>query len=129
MSIEFGTCMHLCACGCGQDVVTPLSPAQWSIAYDGENVSLRPSVGNWTLPCQSHYILDRGRVHMARRYSRSEIARNRSRDRFALEVGFAEWTDSENGSFDLPSATDEKEKTEPRDALWDRLRQYLRRHG
>lgn len=50
VSLEYNTCAHLCACGCGDEAVTPLSPAQWSFTYDGESISVRPSVGNWSLP-------------------------------------------------------------------------------
>lgn len=42
ISIPYRTCGHLCCCGCGLEVVTPLSPAQWSVTFDGQNVSLRP---------------------------------------------------------------------------------------
>jgi Family of unknown function (DUF6527) len=89
ISIEFRTCAHLCACGCGREVITPLSPAQWAFTYNGVDVSLRPSIGSWALPCQSHYVVDRGHVHWARQFSQAEIARNRSRDRFLLEKN--EW--------------------------------------
>jgi Family of unknown function (DUF6527) len=44
-----------------------------------------PSVGNWALPCQSHYWLRKGKVHWTRRYSAPEIADNRERDRRQLE--------------------------------------------
>lgn len=81
ISIPYRTCGHLCCCGCGQEVITPLSPAQWSFTYDGENVSLTPSAGNWALPCQSHYWLRKGKVHWSHRYSAAEIADNRERDR------------------------------------------------
>ncbi|GAW51701.1 MULTISPECIES: DUF6527 family protein [unclassified Nocardioides] len=82
ISIEYGTCGHLCACGCGNEVITPLGPAQWSLTYDGRNASLRPSIGNWSLPCKSHYIVDRGGVvRWARTFTDREIARNRDRDR------------------------------------------------
>lgn len=84
ISIEYNTCGHLCACGCGNEVVTPLSPAQWSFAYDGKNVSVWPSVGNWGLPCKAHYVIERGNVEWARQYSDKEVALNRSRDRAAL---------------------------------------------
>lgn len=87
ISIEYGTCGHLCACGCGTEVITPLGPAQWAFTYDGKNVSLRPSVGNWGLPCKSHYIVDRGNVRWARTFSDREIAHNRERDRAVLERG------------------------------------------
>ncbi|MFF1810800.1 DUF6527 family protein [Streptomyces sp. NPDC058251] len=81
VSIPYGTCGHLCACGCGHEVITPLSPAQWSITYDGESISLAPSIGNWALPCQAHYWIRQGKVHWSRRYSSVEIAENRERDR------------------------------------------------
>ncbi|MDO9455254.1 DUF6527 family protein [Nocardioides sp.] len=84
VSIEYGTCGHLCACGCRTEVTTPLSPAQWSITYDGQDVSLWPSVGNWTLPCRSHYIIDGGRIRWARSFTEDEVLRNRDRDRRAL---------------------------------------------
>ena len=84
ISIPYHTCGHLCCCGCGQEVITPLSPAQWSFTYDGENVSLDPSVGNWALPCQSHYWIRKGKVHWSRHYSPAEIAHNRERDQRQL---------------------------------------------
>ena len=84
ISIEYNTCGHLCACGCGNEVVTPLSPAQWSFAYDGKDVSVWPSVGNWGLPCKAHYVIERGNVEWARQYNDEEVALNRSRDRAAL---------------------------------------------
>lgn len=84
VSIPYRTCGHLCCCGCGHEVVTPLSPAQWSITYDGENVSLAPSIGNWAVPCRSHYWIHQGRVRWSRRFTASEIAQNRDRDRRLL---------------------------------------------
>lgn len=85
VSIPYRTCGHLCCCGCGHEVVTPLSPAQWAITYDGENVSLTPSIGNWALPCRAHYWVRNGRVRWSRRYSAEEIDQNRERDRRMLD--------------------------------------------
>lgn len=64
ISVPYRTASHLCACGCGRRIATPIrpSPRGWTIAYDGDNVSLHPSVGLLKLPCRSHYIVDRGRV-------------------------------------------------------------------
>ncbi|MFC8006547.1 DUF6527 family protein [Streptomyces olivaceus] len=87
ISVPYRTCGHLCCCGCGQEVVTPLSPRQWSITYDGESVSLAPSIGNWSLPCQSHYWIRSGNVRWSRRYSSAEIDDNRARDRSLLTQG------------------------------------------
>lgn len=65
--------LHRCCCGCGSDVVTPLSPLDWSLTFDGETISLYPSIGNWSYPCQSHYWIERSSVKWARNWSRSEI--------------------------------------------------------
>jgi hypothetical protein len=89
ISIPYRTCGHLCCCGCGQEVITPLSPSQWSFTYDGENISLIPSIGNWGLPCQSHYWIRKGRVRWSRRYSLAEIEENSERDRHRLEQSSA----------------------------------------
>src|SRR6058998_1536305 len=81
ISIQYATGMHLCACGCGHEVVTPLSPTDWEMTFDGETVSLAPSIGSWSLKCQSHYWIRRGRVRWARWMSRDEIEGGRQRDR------------------------------------------------
>lgn len=85
ISIPYATCGHLCCCGCGEEVVTPLSPAQWTMTYDGQDVSLSPSIGNWSLPCQSHYWIRGGTVYWGRRYTAREIADNREHDRTDLQ--------------------------------------------
>jgi hypothetical protein len=81
ISVEDGTCIHRCLCGCGAEVVTPLSPRQWSLTYDGETVSLWPSIGSWNLPCRSHYIIRRSEVRWARQFSAEEITEVRQRKR------------------------------------------------
>jgi hypothetical protein len=73
ISITFATAMHRCCCGCGNRVITPLSPTGWTLIFDG-NISLDPSIGNWSFPCQSHYWIIRNKVEWARRWSPDEIA-------------------------------------------------------
>lgn len=51
------TMVHLCACGCRSEVYTPISPDGWTLKYDGEAVTLSPSIGNWDFPCKSHYFV------------------------------------------------------------------------
>src|SRR5258706_12338870 len=77
ISMEFATAMHQCCCGCGNVVVTPLSPAFWTLIFDGKTVSLDPSLGNWNFPCRSHYWIDRNRVVWAPRWSEKQIALGR----------------------------------------------------
>lgn len=59
---ECNVVVHLCACGCGEKVVLPIDPDFWSVKYDGETVSLAPSVGNYQFPCRSHYWIKENRV-------------------------------------------------------------------
>ena len=63
--------------------MTPFTPTDWKMTFDGETVSLRPSIGNWTLKCRSHYVIDRGSVIEASPWSMEEVAAERSRDRAA----------------------------------------------
>lgn len=83
ISMEYGTAAHSCCCGCGEEVVTPFTPTDWRMTYDGETVSLRPSVGNWNLACRSHYVVERGRVVEADPWSDERIAAERRRDKAA----------------------------------------------
>ncbi len=38
-------------------MVTPIRPREWRMLWDGEAVSLYPSVGNKRFTCRSHYWL------------------------------------------------------------------------
>jgi hypothetical protein len=81
VSMEFGTAAHLCFCGCGSEVYTRFSPRDWSMTFNGDTVSLKPSIGNWSFACQSHYVLSGGRVHWADKWSRERIELGRLLDR------------------------------------------------
>ena len=77
VSLIYWTTVHKCGCGCGRKVVLRLSPKHWAITLNGDSVSMYPSVGNWQLPCRSHYWIEEGRILHARRWSDAEITRNR----------------------------------------------------
>lgn len=77
---SYGSAIHKCCCGCGSEVVTPLGPAQWEITKVGETVTLRPSVGSWNLPCQSHYLITRNKVEWHAKFSPEQIAANQLSD-------------------------------------------------
>jgi len=81
ISMEFKTCSHLCCCGCGAKVVTPLSPTDWEITYNGNSVSLYPSIGNWSDECQSHYWIKNNIVEWSYKMSDMEIEIGRASDR------------------------------------------------
>jgi hypothetical protein len=71
VSMGFASAMHRCACGCGEEVVTPLSPTGWQLYFDGENVSLKPSIGNWGFRCRSHYWIRAGKIRWSNSMSES----------------------------------------------------------
>lgn len=81
VSIEHTTMMHLCACGCGNEIVLPLAPQDWRFQYDGEEITVRPSIGNWSFPCRSHYFVERGRIDWAGNWTDEQIKANRHSDR------------------------------------------------
>ncbi|MCY1128463.1 DUF6527 family protein [Frigidibacter sp. RF13] len=80
VSMEYATVAHKCCCGCGLEVVTPLSPTDWKLSYDGVSVSLHPSIGNWSFPCRSHYWIDKGKVRWAGDMSQEQINSVRAKD-------------------------------------------------
>lgn len=88
VSVSYATVAHKCCCGCGAEVVTPLSPTDWKLLFDGETVSLDPSIGNWSFACQSHYWIKHNRIKWAGRWSQEEIDRGRARDRSTKESYF-----------------------------------------
>jgi hypothetical protein len=86
ISKRYRTAMHRCCCGCGLEVVTPLNPAKWRLTETGATVSLYPSVGNWSFPCQSHYWIEKNEVRWARVMPKWQIDKVRRRDQAAVEA-------------------------------------------
>lgn len=74
VSVEHAVAVHLCACGCGEKVVTPLAPIHWKMTFDGRSISLHPSIGNHAFACKSHYWLTNGRVRWSYEMSDELIA-------------------------------------------------------
>jgi hypothetical protein len=81
VSMQFKVAVHLCCCGCGVEVATPISPADWQLTFDGDTVSLLPSIGNWGLPCRSHYWIKEDRVVWANAWTQKQISSARLRDK------------------------------------------------
>ncbi|MEQ6390327.1 DUF6527 family protein [Bacillaceae bacterium S4-13-58] len=94
ISIVYNTVVHSCACGCGEEVVTPLSRSDWKLTYNGETVSLHPSIGNWSFSCRSHYWIRDSRVVWAESWSYDKVKvvrevekRNIDKDRKNKDTG------------------------------------------
>jgi hypothetical protein len=77
VSEEFGAAVHLCACGCGSKVSTPLGVTEWALEETATGPSLTPSVGNWQLPCQSHYWIRGGTIVWSTKWTGAQVAAGR----------------------------------------------------
>lgn len=89
VSIPYDAVVHRCCCGCGEKVSTPLSPAQWSLTYDGFRISLWPSVGSGSLPCNSHYIISRNEIQWCTPLSAAQTAAARQKDHGVVVAQYA----------------------------------------
>lgn len=90
ISERYRTATHRCCCGCGTEVVTPLGPADWTLELDNGAITLHPSIGNWSLPCRSHYLIRQGRVVWALDMTRNQIKQGRIRDQRLRDAHFAQ---------------------------------------
>lgn len=81
ISVKHQLTEHYCACGCGTEVSLPLGRNEWKLVYDGDSVSIWPSVGNWHLLCESHYLITESKTIWCAQWSEEEILGGRNRDR------------------------------------------------
>lgn len=80
ISMEFRTAIHKCVCGCGSEVVTPFSPTDWKLTFDGKTVTLYPSIGNWNFECRSHYWIRKSMIENAGSWSERQVQIGRDAD-------------------------------------------------
>lgn len=111
VTVEYATAVHRCCCGCGNEVITPLSPTDWKLIFDGETISLDPSIGNWSFPCQSHYWLRRNKIVWAGQWSPEQIEAGRARDR-ALKAGVVD-SPGTPGEVKTPPTTEQRSRKRP----------------
>ena len=123
VSIRFATASHLCLCGCGNKVVTPIRPTDWKLIFDGKTISLDPSIGNWSFPCQSHYWIRNNRVKWAMQWSCEQIERGRRHDVLARDDYFdaANSTAGNAGRDDTAKTPDGA----PKHGFWQTLKKWF----
>ncbi len=80
VSEKYKVAAHLCPCGCGNKVVTPLGPAEWWFSEDEGQPTLYPSLGNWQLPCRSHYWILFGEIEWSYQWSEEQIEAGRENE-------------------------------------------------
>src|ERR1700687_2192081 len=120
VSMKYATAAHRCCCGCGSEVVTPLSPSDWRLTFDGESITLYPSIGNWSFACRSHYWIGNGKVKWDRQWSAKEIAQVRTKDRLARHRHY-----SEDYATDLEHPLKVTQSTREQTSLWTRVKKWV----
>lgn len=88
VSEKYRTAAHLCACGCGEKIRTPLGPAEWSVTEGRGGPSVWPSVGSWQRPCRSHYVIRNGVVYWADQWSEAQVSAGKKREHLNREAYF-----------------------------------------
>lgn len=111
ISVEYATAVHSCCCGCGERVVTPFTPTDWRMTFDGDSVSLHPSVGNWNQKCRSHYVIRRSRVVEAGPWSGKQIEAERHRDKLAKAAYYDQLKGHIDGAITPPTEAVSKSTT------------------
>jgi hypothetical protein len=114
--MRYATAAHNCFCGCGREVVTPIHPTKWQLAFDGVHISLFPSVGSWSLPCRSHYWVRQGRVSWADTWSQDRIDIARADDLAAQETYWSETPTAAPKAEEVPA---------PPKPWWQKLFQWM----
>ena len=100
VSLDFATVVHKCCCGCGGKVVTPLTPTDWKMTFDGESITLMPSVNNSGFQCESHYFISRSRAEWAPRLHPYQVTTARLNDRGAKDAYYG----ADNAGRSYPAA-------------------------
>ncbi len=122
VSIAFATVVHKCCCGCGNEVVTPLSPTDWKLIFDGQSISLDPSIGNWNYACQSHYWIKNNRVKWAPQWSQEKINSGRIHD---LWVKAKHYNSKILNVKDSIAGIGEVEENKSKKSFWEKLKNWL----
>ncbi len=80
ISLQYCIAIHKCVCGCGNEVSTPISPTGWELTFDGETISLYPSIGNWSYQCQSHYFITKNKIRHVAKWTDKQISSGRKNE-------------------------------------------------
>jgi hypothetical protein len=89
VSREFDAAAHLCACGCGEKIRTPLGATEWSVEETPDGPTVRPSIGSWQKSCRSHYVIRGGEVRWAKQWTEAQVLAGRRGEERRREVYFA----------------------------------------
>ena len=115
------TAIHLCVCGCGHEVITPISPTDWQLKFDGESVSFSPSIGLWEFKCRSHYWIIKNQIRHSGSWNDREVQQGRDREKRRR----ADFYEKEVVPLPhVPVSTHEKATVKPK-GWWRRISDFL----
>lgn len=80
VSKRFKVAAHKCPCGCESKIITPLGPCEWAFTKKRGKPTLHPSIGNWQLPCRSHYWIIDGKIKWSFQLTDEEIEAGRKEE-------------------------------------------------
>ena len=122
VSVVYATAAHKCCCGCGEKVITPISPKGWTLTFNGEVISLYPSIGNWNFGCQSHYwIKDNGIVWIDDRAE--EDFSTAGADAASAKAASGD-SASESTFHDPTKGADKPMKPKQKESLWQKAKKW-----
>jgi len=122
ISMDYATAAHSCCCGCGEQVITPFTPTDWKLTFDGDTVSLWPSIGNWNFRCRSHYIIRNSRIVVAEPWEEKHIESGRRDDKKRKERHYTDQRGCDERPTNSPSTLGGENL-----GLWDQIKKKVRR--
>lgn len=108
----------------------PFTPTDWRMTFDGESISLHPSVGNWNQKCSSHYVIQRNRVLEAGPWSGAQLDGEQRRDKKAKAMHYGKDSNTSleaqqtKTAASAPVTAHENERLESRSA-WSRCKAWF----
>ena len=73
ISKEYSGSAHNCLCGCKSRIFLPINQPDhsfelfrtygWNLIENQKGISFTPSIGNYNLPCKSHYIITNNKAN------------------------------------------------------------------
>lgn len=128
VSQRYQTATHRCCCGCGEEVVTPFGPTDWSLQIAHGAITLYPSIGNWSFRCRSHYWIRNSKVVWAGSMTKKQIAYGRVLDQRMRDSYFNGANTQKDGLSDAPPPQQAKvqdQQSNWTDASWRAFRKWL----
>lgn len=99
VSKRFKVAAHNCPCGCENKIITPLGPHEWSFSEKKGKPFLSPSIGNWQIPCRSHYWIKNGNIEWSISWSEEKIQLERSKEQARLKSYYHNKTSSKTSTW------------------------------